>query len=75
MIDGQAAIDWLLASGEPAIRYRARTWLRDRPETDPEVRRDRELAPDGPIVSTLLDFPGPGVNPFRTWCGVLGRLV
>jgi hypothetical protein len=75
MTESSAATDWLLASDEPAVRYRTRTWLLDQSEADPAVRRDRELAPDGPIVSTLLDFPDPAVNPYRKWFGLHWRLV
>ncbi len=68
-------IDWLLASDEPAVRYRTRSWLLGQPESDPAVRRDREGAWDGPIISTLLDFPEPTVNPYRKWWGLHWRLV
>jgi hypothetical protein len=33
------AIDWLLKSDEPAIRYRTRTWLLGEPETSAKVVR------------------------------------
>jgi hypothetical protein len=69
------AIDWLLASDEPAVRYRTRTWLLDRPETDPAVGADRTAIPDGRIVSTLLNFPERKVDPYRKWFGLHWRLV
>jgi hypothetical protein len=69
------AVDWLLGAEEPAIRYRARTWLLGRAESDPEVRSDRAAIPDGQIVSTLVDFPEPGQNPYRKWSGLHWRLV
>jgi hypothetical protein len=73
--DRSRVLDWLLASDEPAIRYRTRTWLLDQPESDPAVRREANLAPDGPIVSTLLDFPDPKLTPYRKWYGLHWRLV
>jgi hypothetical protein len=73
--DTSTAIGWLLAADEPAIRYRARTWLLDQPETDAAVRGDRHAIPDGRIVATLLEFPKRKVNPYRKWFGVHWRLV
>ena len=69
------AVDWLLGSDEPAVRYRARTWLLGQAETHPAVRADRRAVATGPIVSTLLDFPEPKVNPYRKWFGLHWRLV
>ena len=69
------AIVWLLASDEPAVRYRARTWLMGGSERQPAVRRDRAEIPDGPIVSALLDLPDPTVDPYRKWWGLHWRLV
>ena len=69
------AVEWLLASDEPAVRYRARTWLLDRPDGQAAVRRDRAGIPGGPIVSTLLDMPDPGIGPYRKWFGLHWRLV
>jgi hypothetical protein len=73
--DGRRAVDWLLASDEPAVRYRTRTWLLDEPESDRAVRADAGRAADGPIVSTLLDLPEPRVTPYRKWWGLHWRLV
>ena len=67
--------DWLVESDEPAVRYRARTWLMGQAEGHPAVRRDRGRIPSGPIVSTLLDFPDPSVSPYRKWSGMHWRLV
>jgi hypothetical protein len=67
--------DWLIASDEPAVRYRARTWLMGRSEGHPAVRRDRTQIPQGPIVSTLLDLPDPAISPYRKWSGLHWRLV
>ena len=68
-------VEWLLESHEPAIRYRARTWLLDESERKAAVRADRAAVADGPIVSTLLDFPAPKVHPYRKWFGLHWRLV
>jgi hypothetical protein len=71
-----SVIDWLLRSDEPAIRYKARMWLLDQPETDAAVRRDRKEAWEGPIVSTLLDLEAAAnVHPYRKWWGLHWRLV
>ncbi len=75
MVDRSPALDWLLASDEPANRYRTQTWLLDQPETDPAVRQERARVADGPIVSTLLDFPEPKLDPYRKWFGLHWRLV
>jgi hypothetical protein len=70
------AIDWLLKSDEPAIRYRTRTWLLAESESNAKVKGDRKAAWDGPIVSTLLDFtPESKKDPYRKWWGVHWRLV
>ncbi len=74
-LDKADVLDWLLASDEPIIRYRTRTWLLDQPETNAAVRRERKVVPDGPIVSTLLDFPDRQVDPYRKWWGLHWRLV
>jgi hypothetical protein len=76
MPERDGAIDWLLKSDEPAIRYRTRTWLLGEPETSANVKRDRKAAWDGPIVSTLLDFtPEAKKDPYRKWWGLHWRLV
>jgi hypothetical protein len=69
------AVSWLLSSDEPAIRYRARTWLLGRSEEAPEVRSDRAAIRDGRIVATLMEFPAPSVTPYRKWWGLHWRLV
>src|SRR5439155_16316835 len=74
--DRDGAIDWLLESDEPAIRYRTRTWVLGQAETNPAVRRERKQVPDGQIISTLLDFPSVAtVDPYRKWFGLHWRLV
>src|SRR5437868_599797 len=76
MTERDGAIDWLLKSDEPAIRYRTRTWLLGEPETNAKVKADRKAAWDGPIVSTLLEFtPESKKDPYRKWWGLHWRLV
>ncbi len=69
-----SAIDWLLASAEPAIRGMARRDLLD--EADPPDLRD---VLHGPLVRGLLDGQAPdggfGVHPYRKWTGAHWRLV
>ena len=55
-----SALDWLLASDEPAVRYRAMTELLDRPEDDREVIEARRAIPRGPLVKALLAGLEPG---------------
>jgi hypothetical protein len=70
----QAALDWLLASKEPAIRGMARRDLLG--EADPP---DLRRVLDGPIVRALLagqESDGSfGVHPYRKWTGAHWRLV
>jgi hypothetical protein len=68
------AVEWLLASVEPAIAYLARRdILGETVEADPE----RILA--GPIVQALLGGQQPdggfGVHPYKKWGGAHWRLV
>jgi hypothetical protein len=70
----RAAVDWLLASDEPAIRGMARRDLLDEPDP-PDLRHVLE----GPIVRSLLAGQKPGggfgVHPYRKWTGAHWRLV
>jgi hypothetical protein len=70
----QEAIDWLLASDEPAIRGMARRDLLD--EADPP---DLGRVLDGPLVRGLLDGQqadgGFGTHPYHKWRGAHWRLV
>lgn len=67
----QAAVDWLLGSAEPAIRYLTR-----RDVLGQMAAEDEQLILDGPMVTTLLagqrvdgTFPGEG------WSRTMWRLV
>ena len=70
----QAAVDWLLASDEPAIRGMARRDLLG--DADPP---DLRGVLEGPIVRALLGGQQPdggfGVHPYRKWTGAHWRLV
>jgi hypothetical protein len=70
----QSAVDWLLASDEPAIRGMARRDLLG--EANPA---DLDRVTDGPIVRALLAGQRPdgdfGVHPYRKWTGAHWRLV
>ena len=65
----RTAVDWLLASSEPAVRYLTR---RDLLEEDAHDDAARIL--EGPIVRTLLDAPSDG-HPYKKWTGAHWRLV
>jgi hypothetical protein len=70
------AVEWLLQSSEPAVRYRTRTWLLGQPESSADVKRERRQIPDGPMVGTLMDFASvEEVDPYRKWFGLHWRLV
>ena len=68
------AIDWLLASGEPAIRRLTRRDLLGHSAND-----DLARVFEGPIVRALLSGQQPdggfGVHPYRKWTGAHWRLV
>jgi len=48
-------VPWLLAEGEPWVRYRTLLDLMDRPEDDPEVIEAREAMLAHPLVRELAD--------------------
>jgi hypothetical protein len=70
----EPAIEWLLASTEPAIEHLTR---RDVLGEDVDADAERILA--GPIVRTLLSGQqrdgGFGVHPYKKWSGAHWRLV
>lgn len=67
-----AAVEWLLAAPEPAVRELARHTLLDRSDAVDDVF-------DGPWVSALLSGQGEhggfGGDPYRKWTGAHWRLV
>jgi hypothetical protein len=74
-----SALDWLLASDEPAVRYRAMTELLGRPEDDREVIEARRAIPQGPLVEALLaglEAGGSALSdPYRKFSGSHWRLL
>jgi hypothetical protein len=73
------AVRWLLASGDPSLRYFTLTELLDRPAGDPEVQAARQAIAQGPIAQALLAGQQPdggfGVHPYQKWTGAHWRLV
>ncbi len=67
------AIEMLLDSREPVIRYRTLLDLVGAADDDPRVRDARGAIPAGPLVRGLLaERPG---HPYRKWTGLHWRLV
>jgi hypothetical protein len=70
----QAAVDWLLESREPAVRFLTR-----RDVLGEELAADPEELLSGPIVRTLLSGQRPdggfGVHAYQKWKGAHWRLV
>ncbi len=54
---------WLLEQDDPMVRYRALTWIRERPEADPAVREARAAAARHPRLEKLL----AGQKPNGAW--------
>jgi len=73
------AIDWLLDSGEPLVRYRALVELAGASAKDGRAVDARRRILDGPIVRTLLTGPADAVgsrrHPYSKWGGAHWRLV
>src|SRR6266702_2415352 len=73
------AVNWLLESDDPSIRYLTLTEVLDRPLDSKEVLAAKEQIPNGPTVKTLLSGQQPdggfGVRPYRKWTGAHWRLV
>jgi hypothetical protein len=73
------AVQWLLHSQDPSIRYFAMTELMDRPEDSTESDATRRVILAGPRVKALLvgqqDDGGFGVHPYQKWTGAHWRLV
>lgn len=69
-----AALGWLLASEEPAVRFLIR-----RDVLGEEAGDDRAAITEGPWVKALLAVQDPeggfGMHPYRKWTGVHWRLV
>ncbi len=73
------AVEWLLDSDDPSLRYLTLTEILDRPSASKEVLAAKKQIPNGPIVKTLLSGQwadgGFGVHPYQKWTGAHWRLV
>jgi hypothetical protein len=73
------AVNWLLQSDDPSIRYLTLTEVLDKPQNSLEVESARKQIPQGPKVSVLLSGQrtdgGFGVHPYQKWTGAHWRLV
>ena len=73
-VNDRAAVEWLLTSSEPAIRFLARrdVLAQDAPDDEAQIL-------DGPLVRGLLDGQRPdggfGGHPYSKWGGAHWRLV
>lgn len=82
-----SALDWLLESGNPPVRYWALVDLLGRPEDDPEAAAARAAIPASPWVRALMDGQRPdggflarpgkqeSAHPYKKWGGAHWRLV
>src|SRR5207249_1589086 len=79
MVFEDPAVNWLLESDDPSIRYLTLTEILDRPSDSKEVVAAKSQIPNGPIVKTLLSGQradgGFGVHPYQKWTGAHWRLV
>jgi hypothetical protein len=75
----QTAVDWLLASRDPSIRYLTRVDVLGQSARAAAARADRAAVLNGPRVRTLLAGQkrdgGFGVHPYQKWTGAHWRLV
>ncbi len=73
------AVEWLLDSDDPSLRYLTLTEILDRPSDSKEVLAAKRQIPNGPIVKKLLSGQradgGFGVHPYQKWTGAHWRLV
>src|SRR5881296_2159605 len=73
------AVEWLLDSDNPSLRYLTLTEILDRPSDSKEVLAAKKQIPNGLFVKTLLSGQradgGFGVHPYQKWTGAHWRLV
>src|SRR2546422_11123852 len=73
------AINWLLQSDDPSIRYLTLTDILDKPRNSSDVESAGKQIPQGPKVQLLLSGQrtdgGFGVHPYQKWTGAHWRLV
>src|SRR2546428_8884796 len=79
MVLKDPAVNWLLDSGDPSVRYLTLTEILNRRADSKEVLAAKSQIPNGPIVKTLLSGQradgGFGVHPYQKWTGAHWRLV
>src|SRR5207245_9067746 len=79
MVPEDPAVNWLLESEDPSVRYLTLTEILDRPSDSKEVLVAKKQIPNGPVVKTLLSGQradgGFGVHPYQKWTGAHWRLV
>jgi len=77
--ENNRAIEWLLQSEDPSVRYFTLIDVLDKSGESAEVAKTRKLIPHGPRASILLDGQqadgGFGVHPYQKWTGAHWRLV
>src|SRR5713226_886975 len=73
------AVDWLLGSEDPSVRYLTLTDVLDEPSDSRKVLEARKQIPNGRAVKALLSGQqsngGFGVHPYQKWTGAHWRLV
>jgi len=73
------AVNWLLHSADPSIRYLTLTEVLGEPEESVKVKAARKRIIKGPRLQALLAGQradgGFGVHPYRKWTGAHWRLV
>ncbi len=73
------AIEWLLGSKNPSVRYFTLKDLLDEPSNSTRLRVEQAKIPRGPFVKSLLSAQqsdgGFGVHPYSKWTGAHWRLV
>jgi hypothetical protein len=78
-VPADPAVEWLLRSGDPSVRYLTLTEVVGRPSDDPEARAIASAIADGPRVRALLSGQRKdgsfGAHPYRKWSGGFWRLV
>src|SRR5467141_4176846 len=78
-VHNDPAVNWLLQSDDPSIRYLTITEVLGKSQDSPEVESARNLIPQGPKVQLLLSGQrtdgGFGVHPYQKWTGAHWRLV
>jgi len=79
MDQNDPAIQWLLRSEDPSIRYLTLTEVLGEPVDSHEAQSARKQIPDGPRVRALLAGQQPdggfGVHAYQKWGGAHWRLV